>query len=173
MILTKKIHIFLYFTAIAWYNSATTDLIHEGGCLIDEKLSLSRVKIVQHGPLTLCFRQHIKYLLYYYLLYCYNLWWYVYNLWLYQCISKVETYRSIFRVLWNLCVVKGSTHVPKMSTFLVILTKMKPIFVYVTTNICYNSTKPYMINQRGHLTDKKNVGKAKWVKYGPLTVCLR
>ena len=30
-------------------------VIHEGGCLVDEKLSLSRVKIVQHGPLTLCF----------------------------------------------------------------------------------------------------------------------
>ena len=29
-----------------------TDLIHEGGCLVDEKLSLSRVKIVQNGTLT-------------------------------------------------------------------------------------------------------------------------
>ena len=42
---------------------AKTDLIHERGCIIDEKLSLSRVKIVQHGPLTLCFRQHITYFL--------------------------------------------------------------------------------------------------------------
>ena len=41
------------------YNSAKTNLIHEGGCHGDEKLSLSRVKIVQHGPLTLCFRLHI------------------------------------------------------------------------------------------------------------------
>ena len=59
MILNKTTHIFLYFTANTWYNSVKTNLIHEGGCLVDEKLSLSRVKIVQHGPLTLCFRQHI------------------------------------------------------------------------------------------------------------------
>ena len=58
--------------------------------------------------------------------------------------------------------------------FFVILTKMKPLFLYVTTNICYNSAKTYMINQRGHLIDKKNqLGKVKWVKYGPLTLCLR
>ena len=61
MILTKTSNIFLYFTANTWYNSAKTDLIHEGGCLVDEKLSLSSVKIVQHSPLTLCFRQHKKY----------------------------------------------------------------------------------------------------------------
>ena len=73
VILTKTTDIFLYFTANTWYNSAKTDFIHEGGCLVDEKLSLSRVKIAQHGPLTLCFRQHIKYLFYYYLFYCYNL----------------------------------------------------------------------------------------------------
>ena len=59
MILTKTTHIVLYFTTNIWYNSVKTNLIHEGGCLVDEKLSLSRVKIVQHGPLTLCFRQHI------------------------------------------------------------------------------------------------------------------
>ena len=53
-----------------------------------------------------------------------------------------------------------------MSTFLVILTKMKQIFLYVTTNICYNSAKPYMIHQRGHLLDKKNLSRGKWVKYG-------
>ena len=45
-----------------------------------------------------------------------------------------------------------------MSTFLVILTKMKTLFLYVTTNICYNSAKPYMINQRGHLINKKKLG---------------
>ena len=61
VILTKTSHIFLYFTANTWYNSAKTDLIHEGGCLVDEKLSLNRVKSVQHGPLTLCFRQHKTY----------------------------------------------------------------------------------------------------------------
>ena len=44
-----------------------------------------------------------------------------------------------------------------MSTFLVILAKMKQIFLYVTTNICYNSAKPYMIHQRGHLLDKKKL----------------
>ena len=32
-------------------------------------------------------------------------------------------------MIGNLYGVKGSTHVPKMSTLLVILTKMKPIFV--------------------------------------------
>ena len=53
MILTKTTHILLYFTANTWYNSAKTYLIHQGGCLVDEKLSLSRVNIVQHGPLTL------------------------------------------------------------------------------------------------------------------------
>ena len=58
MILTKTTDIFLYFTANTWYNSDKTDYIHEGGCLVDEKLSLSRDKIVQHCPLTLCFRQH-------------------------------------------------------------------------------------------------------------------
>ena len=45
-----------------------------------------------------------------------------------------------------------------MSTFLVILTKMKQIFLYFTTNICYNSAKPYMSNQRGHLIDKNKLG---------------
>ena len=52
MILTKTNDIFLYFIANTWYNSVKTNLMHEGGCLVDEKLSLSRVKIVQHGPLT-------------------------------------------------------------------------------------------------------------------------
>ena len=56
VIWTKTADIFLYFTVNTLYNSANTDFVHEGGCLIDEKLSLSRVKIVQHGPLTLCFR---------------------------------------------------------------------------------------------------------------------
>ena len=57
-----------------------------------------------------------------------------------------------------------------MSTFLVILTKMKQIFLYVTTNICYkyNSAKPYMI----HLLDKQNLSRGKWVKYGPFNPLL-
>ena len=59
--LTKTTYIFLYFIANTWYNSAKTDFIHEGGQLVDEKLSLSMVKIVQHGPLTLCFWQHLNY----------------------------------------------------------------------------------------------------------------
>ena len=42
-----------------------------------------------------------------------------------------------------------------MLTYLAILTKMKQIFLYVTTNICYDSAKPYMINQRGHIIDNK------------------
>ena len=49
-----------------------SDFDQNYSCLVDEKLSLSRVKIVQHGPLTLCFRQHIILFIYYYLLYCYN-----------------------------------------------------------------------------------------------------
>ena len=40
-----------------WYNNAKTGWIHQGGCLVDEKRSLSRFKIVQYGRLTLCFRQ--------------------------------------------------------------------------------------------------------------------
>ena len=59
-----------------------------------------------------------------------------------------------------------------MSTFLVILTKMKQIFLYVSTNICYNSAKPYMIHQRGHLLDKKNLSWGKWVNYGPFNPLL-
>ena len=61
----------------------------------------------------------------------------------------------------------GPHYVPEMWTFLVILTKMKQILLYVTTNICYNSAKPYMIHQRGHLLDKKDLSRVKWVKYGP------
>ena len=34
---------------------------------------------------------------------------------------------------------------------------MKPIVSYFTTNICYNSAKPYTSNQRGHLIDKKKL----------------
>ena len=44
------------------------------------------------------------------------------------------------------------------------------IFLYVTTNVCYSSAKPYMIYQRGHLIDNTNLSR---VKYGPLTLCLR
>ena len=60
-----------------------------------------------------------------------------------------------------------------MSTSIVILTKMKHIFLYVATNIWYNSARPYTIHQRGHIIDKKNLSMVKWVKYGPLTLCLR
>ena len=60
-----------------------------------------------------------------------------------------------------------------MPTYIVILTKMKHIFLYVATNIWYNSARPYMIHQRGHIIDKKNLSMVKWVKYGPLTLCLR
>ena len=82
-------HILLYFTANTWYNSANTYLIDPGGCIVDEKLSLSRIKIVQHGPLTLCFRQHINIFL---IIICYIAITYnemFYNIWLYQCISIV------------------------------------------------------------------------------------
>ena len=60
-----------------------------------------------------------------------------------------------------------------MSTSIVILTKMKHIFLYVATNIWYNSARPYTIHQGGHLIDKRNLSMVKWVKYGPLTLCLR
>ena len=89
MILTKTTDIFLYFTANTWYYSAKTDFIREGGCLVDEKLSLSRVKIVQHGPLTLCFRQHI-FLLFFIICFIaithHDMF---YNFWLYECSSIV------------------------------------------------------------------------------------
>ena len=43
-----------------------------------------------------------------------------------------------------------------MSTYIVILTEMKHIVLYVTTNnIWYNSAKPYTIHQRGYLIDNK------------------
>ena len=61
---------------------------------------------------------------------------------------------------------------PHMYPILVILAKMKQIFLYVTINICYNSAKPYMIHQRGHLLDKKNLSREKWVKYGPFNPLL-
>ena len=89
MILTKTTDIFLYFTENTWYNSAKTDFIHEGGCLVDEKLSLSRVTIVQHGPLTLCFRQHIILFIYYYLFIAITYHDMFYNFWLYECSSIV------------------------------------------------------------------------------------
>ena len=52
----------------------------------------------------------------------------------------------------------------QMLTYLAILTKMNHIFLYVTTNICYNSAKPYIIHQSGHLIDKKNLSRVKCVK---------
>ena len=50
---------------------------------------------------------------------------------------------------------------------------MKYIFWYVTTDIWYNSAKPYKIHQREHPIDKTNLSRVKLVKYGPLTLCLR
>ena len=44
-----------------------------------------------------------------------------------------------------------------MLTFIVILSKMKHIFLYVTTNIWHNSAKPYTIHQIGQLIDKKKL----------------
>ena len=38
-----------------------------------------------------------------------------------------------------------STNVPKMLTFIVILTKIKYIFLFVTTNTWYDSAKHYKI----------------------------
>ena len=98
MILTKTTHISLYFTANTWNNSAKSYLIHQGGCLVDEKLSLSKVKIVQHCPLTLCFRQHINFFLIIisFIAITYNEMFY--NVWLYKCISIVLTYKNKFLV---------------------------------------------------------------------------
>ena len=42
--------------------------------------------------------------------------------------------------------------------------QMNQIFLYVTTNICYNSAKHYMIHQSGHLIEKKNLSRVKCVK---------
>ena len=89
MILTKTTDIVLYFTANTWQNSAKTDFIHEGGCLVDEKLSLSRVKIVQHGPLTLCFRQHINICFIYICFIAITYHEIFLNFWLYECSSIV------------------------------------------------------------------------------------
>ena len=89
MILTKTTRIVLYFIANTWYNSAKTDLIHQGGCIVDEKITLSRVKVVQHGPLTLCYRQHIKHFLYFICFIAIIFDEMFYNLWLYRCISIV------------------------------------------------------------------------------------
>ena len=44
-----------------------------------------------------------------------------------------------------------------MSTFIVILTKIKYIFLFVTLNTWYDSAKHYKIHQRGHLIDKKKL----------------
>ena len=86
--------------------------------------------------------------------------------------SSIDIYKYFsddLKLVWGLRV-----HIcTKNFDVLVILTKMKSIFLYVTTNIFYNRAKPYMINRRGCLIDKKNLGKVKWVKYGPLTLCLR
>ena len=57
-----------------------------------------------------------------------------------------------------------STNVPKMSTSIVILTKMKHIFLYVATNIWYNSARPYTIHQRGHIIDNKKLEHGKMGK---------
>ena len=68
--------------------------------------------------------------------------------------NSIDMYKYILgdlKLVWGLRVPKCT----KMSTFIVILTKMKHIFLYVATNIWYNSAKPYTIHQRGHLIDKK------------------
>ena len=88
MILTKTTHI-CYFTANTWYNSAKTDIIHEGGCLVDEKLSLSRVKIVGWAINSMLPTTHKLFFL---IIICsiaitYNDMFY--NVWLYECSSIV------------------------------------------------------------------------------------
>ena len=68
-------------------------------------------------------------------------------------------------MIGNLYGVKGYTHVPKMLTLLLILTKMKPIFfIHYHNYVCYNSATPYMINQRGHLINKKTLGQGEMGK---------
>ena len=51
-----------------------------------------------------------------------------------------------------------------MSTFIVILTKIKYIVLFVTTNTWYDSAKHYKIHQRGHLIDKKKLEHGKMGK---------
>ena len=51
-----------------------------------------------------------------------------------------------------------------MSTFIVILTKIKYIFLFITTNTWYDSAKHYQIHQRGHLIDKKKLEHGKMGK---------
>ena len=55
-----------------------------------------------------------------------------------------------------------------MLTNLAILTKMKQIFLYVTTNICYDSATPYTIHQRGHRIDKKKLEQGEIWSINPL-----
>ena len=89
-------------------------------------------------------------------------------------MNAVQEYRHITQNSGDLKLVGGLwVHIcSRNATFLVMLTKMKQIFVYVTTNICYNSAKPYMIHQRGHLIDQKNLSRGKWVKYDPFNPLL-
>ena len=51
------------------------------------------------------------------------------------------------KLVWGLRVHK-CRGLPKMSTFIVILTKMKHIFLYVTTHIWYNSAKLHDSSER-------------------------
>ena len=97
MILTKTTHNFLYFTANTWYNSAKPTLIHQGGgSLVDGKLSLSRVKIVQHGPLTLFpTTRHTTFFLLLFASLLYSTMRCFIIEWLHQCISLVGIYQYI------------------------------------------------------------------------------
>ena len=75
-----------------------------------------------------------------------------------------------FKLVWGLRVHKCTQNV----TFIVILTKMKHIVLFVTTNTWYDSAKHYtrFITEDISLITK-NLNMVKWVKYGPLTPCLR
>ena len=52
-----------YFLALYYQYMAQSDYIHHPGCVIDGKISLIMAKWVKHGPLTLCLRQRINYVL--------------------------------------------------------------------------------------------------------------
>ena len=52
----------LHATTNTCHNSVRPDFIHHPGCVINRKISLSMVKWVSHGPLTLSLRQCSSYL---------------------------------------------------------------------------------------------------------------
>ena len=71
----------------------------------------------------------------------------------FNSIDMLKYILGDLKFAWGLRVHKCTQNVDVYSDF----TKMKHIFLYVTTNIWYNSAKPYQIHQRGHLIERKKM----------------